>query len=122
MAITDNSAEPALRFKRRKVAHTKRAPLHNEVTTTSPERSPNATPIEAAVQQATLEEDESAPNLREILRSRKRPRDRIREATRKPEPVQSQALVVADAPKQDLYATRFVAQTGQVVDRDDKQM
>jgi hypothetical protein len=94
----------------------------NDLTATTPERAHSATPADASAQQATVDEDESAPNLREILRSRKRPRDRIREATRKPEPAQSQALVVADAPKQDLYATRFVAQTGQVVDRDDRQM
>ena len=120
---TDSNTEPTLRFKRRKVAHVKRAPIV-DVATTSPQRpSDGATTADVDLPRGALvEEDESAPNLREILRSRKRPRDRIREAARKPESTQTQAIVAVETPKQDLYGSRFVAQTGQVVDRDDKQM
>jgi len=123
MTITDGNPEPTLRFKRRKVSHAKRAPLTDVPTTSTSDPSDNATLSNTEPPlQAPVEDEESAPNLREILRGRKRPRDRIREATRKPETTQTQALVVADVPKQDLYATRFVAQTGQVVDKDDQQM
>jgi hypothetical protein len=126
MTTPDTPAEPALRFKRRKIAHAKRAPL-NQVTASLERSAPeDATANETANGDAPLfapiEDEDATPNLREVLRNRIRPRDRIHKAARKPEPAHTHALVVADVPKQDLYGSRFVAQTGQVVDKDDKQM
>lgn len=116
----DTTSEPSLRFKRRKIAHPRRAQPH--VPSEPGSASPNTGTHEDTNQAAHAhEDDESAPSLKEILRARKRPRDRLREATHRAE-ARSQALVHASAPQQDTYANRFVAQTGQVVDRDDKQM
>ena len=69
----------------------------------------------------TNDEEESVPNLKEILRNRKRPRDRLKETVRKVEPSRTDSVQV-EAPRPDQYTSRFVAQTGQVVDRDDRQM
>jgi hypothetical protein len=120
----DTTTDPAFRFKRRKVAHAKRAPLQHEPTTPVLESPQDvSSPIHATPPlQTPGEDDESTLNLREILRNRKRPRDRVREAARKSETNQTRELVIVDAPKQDSYASRFIAQTGQVVDKDDQQM
>lgn len=125
MTAPDSPAEPTLRFKRRKVSHAKRAPLDEGIISSAhlaPDHATgNGTLIADAPLSTPIEEDTTS-NLRKALRNRVRPRDRIREGARKPELSQAQALVAADAPRQDLYGSRFVAQTGQVVDKDDKQM
>lgn len=121
--LDDNNSEPTFRFKRRKIGHPRRAQLDNDSPGASTPESPTtSTPVDAGSVRATHEDDEVAPNLKEILRNRRRPRDRLREAARKVEITKSQALVQVDAPKQDVYSNRFVAQTGQVIDQDDKQM
>jgi hypothetical protein len=118
----DNSA-PAIRFKRRKTAHPRRVQLGEDAPTIFASQSPDAVnPNDAASPpKEAKDEDESVPNLKEILRNRKRPRDRLKEITRKTE-APRQELAQVDAPRPDQYTSRFVAQTGQVVDRDDKQM
>lgn len=115
MAAEEDTSAPPIRFKRRKITHPKRVNLDND----SPDA---ATPTDAhsSPNEAHREED-AVPNLKEILRNRKRPRDRLRESARKADPPRAE-LVQVDAPRPDHYSSRFVAQTGQVVERDDKQM
>ncbi|KAF1848436.1 uncharacterized protein K460DRAFT_375300 [Cucurbitaria berberidis CBS 394.84] len=122
-AVQEDDPPPSIRFKRRKIAHPKRVNLDDDVPTISTPQTPGAaTPSDARSppQEAHAEED-SVPNLREILRNRKRPRDRLRESARKAEPPRTEVAQV-NAPRPDQYTSRFVAQTGQVVERDDKQM
>ncbi|KAF2703172.1 hypothetical protein K504DRAFT_451923 [Pleomassaria siparia CBS 279.74] len=125
-----HDSEPAFRFKRRKLQPHKRVRLNEEEASILPSSQP---PINAphspagsdrASQSPSADQDQekSVPNLKEILRARKRPRDRLREAARKVESTKSVALVPADAPKPDQYSTRFIAQTGHIVDQDDQQM
>ena len=114
--------EPAVKFKRRKTTHTKRTRLEieDEPTIAAPQ-SPDAIPDDATT--PAPEEDSTSLTLKEILRNRKRPRNRLREAAARAELTKAQALVLReqDTPKQG-YTVRFVPQTGQVVDRDDQQM
>jgi hypothetical protein len=121
--VLEDSPGPVVRFKRRKTTHPKRVQLTEDAPIMSASQSPDAaTPNDAlSSQQGADDEEESVPNLKEILRNRKRPRDRLRETGRKPE-VGRAELVQVDAPRPDQYTSRFVAQTGQVVERDDKQM
>jgi hypothetical protein len=128
----ESADEPAFRFKRRKIVHQKRVRLNEDESSTSiVPQAPNTSiladaqgsPAAPELHSPSAEADDSVPNLKEILRARKRPRDRLREAARKVEDTKSFALTQAvDAPKPDQYSTRFIAQTGQVVDQDDKQM
>lgn len=119
----EDSSTPSIRFKRRKIAHPKRISFDNDGPMISTSQSPDAaTPTDArSPPKEAPHEEESVPNLKEILRNRKRPRDRLREAARKVDPPRT-ALVQVDAPRPDQYSSRFVAQTGQVVERDEKQM
>jgi hypothetical protein len=122
-SIQQDEATPAIRFKRRKIAHPKRVYAEDDAPTVSASHSPVAATVNDAppLPKEAEEEEESVPNLKEILRNRKRPRDRLKETTRKVEPPRTE-LVQVDASRPDQYTNRFVAQTGQVVDRDDKQM
>ncbi|KAF1832478.1 hypothetical protein BDW02DRAFT_502952 [Decorospora gaudefroyi] len=122
-AMQEDNPAPAIRFKRRKTAHPRRVPLEDDAPVISASQSPDAaTPGDAPTPPDEFkDEEESVPNLKEILRNRKRPRDRLKETARKAEG-SSTALVQVDAPRPNQYTSRFVAQTGQVVDRDDKQM
>lgn len=108
---------PIIRFKRRKVTHPKRAPIDDNAREDTIEN----VPATQSPSQNHVDDDESALNLREALRNRKRPRERVKEVARKPDPAENE-VVVQDAPQQHPYTSRFIAQTGQVVDRDDKQM
>ncbi|KAL1595267.1 hypothetical protein SLS60_009957 [Paraconiothyrium brasiliense] len=117
-----NEPEPTVKFKRRKTTHTKRPRLDTEDEPTAAAlKSPDAVPDDTSI--PALEEDETSVSLKEILRNRKRPRDRLREVAARAELTKAQALVLReqDAPKQG-YTNRFVPQTGQVVDRDDQQI
>jgi len=121
--IQDTDAAPVVRFKRRKVAHSKRVYAEEDAPTVSDSRTPD---IEAPIDVASSpkdarEEDDSVPNLKEIIRARKRPRDRLKDVARKTE-VPNSELIQVEAPRDGQYTSRFVAQTGQVVDREDKQM
>ena len=118
-------------FKRRKLTHPKRARVDEDnSSSTTVVQMPDsaAVDIEVSVPAAPAavspsnEPGDAVPTLKEILRQRKRPNQRFRDAARKPEGARAAAPVHVEAPKADLYAGRFVAQTGQVVDRDDKQM
>lgn len=113
----DNVAEPAFKFKkRRKTTQTKRTRLEFEDDV--------ADGLPVAKDIATAEDDDTSLRLREAIRSRKTPRDRAREAAALAELKKAQALVQRqqeEAPKQD-YFGRFVPQTGQVLDRDEKKM
>ncbi|KAF2625050.1 hypothetical protein BU25DRAFT_460537 [Macroventuria anomochaeta] len=118
--VADDSTAANFRFKRRKATHTKRARIDDDI----PSKPNNQTPDTATAHDApdaVPDEEEPVPNLKEILRNRKRPRDRLKDATRKPGPSQTE-LVQAEAPRPDQYTSRFVAQTGQVVDSSDQQM
>jgi hypothetical protein len=124
-SIEDDSTVPTFRFKRRKVNHPKRVRLDEDDT---PEafvaQSPNTDAASNAPPPTNeAQEEDSTPNLREILRNRKRPRDRIRNIARKTEAPGTE-LVRTDAPEPGpaRYTSRFVSQTGHVVDKDDKQM
>lgn len=122
-APQDESAVPEVRFKRRKIAHKKRAPTQDEAVTALVSKSPEAESIDNAPTLLNHDEDdaESVANLQKIIRNRRRPRDRFKESARKPEP-RSTEIVPVEVPRADQYTSRFVAQTGQIVDRDDKQM
>lgn len=122
-ALTEDDLKPPVRFKRRKVAHTKRAHIDSDV----PANPRSADAAAAANETPALSEndhdtEDCTPNLKEIIRNRRRPGDRIREAARKVETPTTNELGPVDAPRPPLYASRFVAQTGEVVDRDDTQM
>lgn len=118
-SVEDDSAAPSFRFKRRKTTHTKRARIDDDTSTTPGDQAINAVAPRDAPE-AVQDEEESGPTLKEILRNRKRPRDRLKDVSRKSEP--QFELVHAEAPRPDQYAGRFAAQTGQVVDASDKQM
>lgn len=116
----DNNRVPSFRFKRRKITHIKRARTDED---TPPELDTAghdaATPSDAPA--AAQDEEDSVPNLKEIIRNRKRPRDRVKDVASKSEAVQTEH-VQAEAPRADQYTSRFIAQTGQVVDSSDTQM
>ena len=118
----DNSA-PTIRFKRRKIAHTKRVYVEDDAPTISTSQSPDATTTTDARSppKDAPDEDSLVPNLKEILRKRKQARNRPKEAARMAERTEVEMMQV-DMPRPDQYTSRFVAQTGQVVDRDDKHM
>ncbi|CAE7000084.1 hypothetical protein PTNB85_05567 [Pyrenophora teres f. teres] len=122
--VPEDSPAPAIRFKRRKIAHPKRAVTEDDAPNVSTLQSSDAaTRNEAQSPPAqAMDEEESVPNLKEILRNRRRPRDRLKEATRKIEEPNSGLVVQEHVPRPDQYTSRFVAQTGQVVDQHDKQM
>jgi hypothetical protein len=122
-SMQEEAAVPAIRFKRRKTTHTKRVQANEDAAVRPNSSTPDAaSPTDVPTPPTAAHEDDSALNLKEVLRNRRRPRDRVKEATRKPEPAKTE-LVPFDAPQQQhAYTSRFVAQTGQVVDRDDKQM
>jgi hypothetical protein len=118
----DETAAPAIRFKRRKFARSKRVHINEDLPCISDTQPVGVdSRIDAPSPPEQLTDDDSVPNLRDIIRSRKRPRDRFRDTARNVEAPRTE-LVVVDTPHEGHYTTRFVAQTGQVVDRDDKQM
>ena len=121
MTILENdSAAPSFRFKRRKTTHTKRARTDDDTPQVVSTQNPDtATPLDAP--EVAQDEEESTSNLREILRNRKRPRDRLKNVLPRTEAPQTE-LVQLEAPRPDQYTSRFIAQTGQVVDSSDKQM
>jgi hypothetical protein len=132
MADAESDPAPSFRFKRRKLAHPRRAQANDN--TPSGTASPLAdapVAIDAPDAPTTLpplvraeDEEDSIPNLKEILRQRKRPQDRLRAAARKAQEKKVQALVQVstDINQADQWAGRFAAQTGQVIDKDDEQM
>lgn len=125
MATTqEDSLGSAIRFKRRKTTHPKRVAAEEDVPTVSISQPPDASSAQHASPPANEanEDEESVPNLKEILRNRKRPRDRLKETARKTDNPRTELVHMEDTPRADQYTGRFVAQTGQVVDRDDKQM
>lgn len=117
---------PSIRFKRRKVVHTKRVNTNEDVPadTVESQTSAAAPPSDNAPDTPTMSrnENDSMPNLKDIIRNRRRPGDRAREAARKTDAPPRQQVATIETPCDGLYIGRFVAQTGQVVDRDDKQM
>lgn len=119
LAEDDNTA-PSFRFKRRKTTHTKRARTDEDVAPVpGADTCDTATALDAP--EAVQDENEPVPNLKEIIRNRKRPRNRVKDVARKPEAPHTE-LVQSEAPPRDQYTSRFVAQTGQVVDSSDKHM
>jgi hypothetical protein len=144
MATNDDpdTSAPAIRFKRRKLLHPKRAPIPDsdapsETAVASPPIiSSSAEEASARILSEVHDEADGAPNLREILRARKRPQDRMRDAARKAaerKNEQRYQLVLREGSNgdkegggeggnADQYSGRFIAQTGQVVDVDDVQM
>lgn len=119
-----DTTEPSVRFKRRKTTHTKRTNADDDGALGPQPRSINATEDTALTPQlapADQDREDTVPNLKDIIRNRRRPRDRFKETTRKIEPTSTEIAQV-DAPRPGQYTDRFVAQTGQVVDQDDTQM
>ncbi|KAF2653452.1 hypothetical protein K491DRAFT_602893 [Lophiostoma macrostomum CBS 122681] len=132
-----DTSTPAIRFKRRKLLHPKRAPIP-DADAPFDAASPPITPTSVdnlSVQVPSEILDEAAPNLREILRLRKRPQDRYRDAARKAAERRNEIVLreggavdgvgaegVEGARAGNQYSGRFVAQTGQIVDVDDAQM
>lgn len=118
------ATEPAVKFKRRKITQSKRSRFGVESHDAVAAPQSPSTPTVAEDEALTLSgDDDTSSTLKEILRTRKRPRDRLREAAARAEVTKAQALVrrEQDAPKQG-YTGRFVPQTGQVVDKEDQQM
>lgn len=123
VTMEEGNPAPAIRFKRRKVTHPKRVKVDDDGPAIPTSQPPNAATPEDAhspPKEAHVEQDD-VPNLKEIRRNLTRPRYRQGEPARKAEPSGTE-LVQVDAPSADAYRGRFVAQTGQVVERDDKQM
>ncbi len=122
--LQDESPALSVRFKKRKTVHPKR--VFSEEETPEPSSShgaftPSAQDAPSLPKEATNDEEETGLNLKEILRNRKRPRERLKEVARKTETSNTE-LAVFEGPRPDQYTSRFVGQTGQVVDRDDEQM
>jgi hypothetical protein len=118
----DNVPLSTVQFKRRKVTRQKRINFEEPAPDTAATQAPVASVLDDA--RSPLNDtprDDSTANLKEILRNRKRPRDRQKDAARKAEDP-GRDLAAVEAPRDGHYTGRFVAQTGQVVDRDDKQM
>lgn len=111
---------PVVRFKRRKLAHP-RARLDTDAT---PIPLPDDLSSKASNSPriATGDTESEVPNLKEILRNRKKPHNRVRDVARKVEQKSDALVIVDDASKPAAYSDRFVAQTGQVVGVEDKQM
>ena len=129
----DDESGPAFRFKRRKIAHPRKAQLQDIGISSEPTPqalSPSELTGNPESSNAILssevpgEDEEPIINLKDIIRQRKRPQDRVREAARKAaEKNKVDAIVQGDASKpSDQYSGKFVAQTGQVVAKDDEQM
>ncbi|KAF2008449.1 hypothetical protein BU24DRAFT_429304 [Aaosphaeria arxii CBS 175.79] len=117
---------PPVRFKRRKLAHPRRSTLADNDDAPSDHLATTVQTSNGQSNDHDHDNHEDVPNLKEILRNRRRPHDRLREAARKAEQ-KSDALVHVE--QQDLqprnetpYVDRFVAQTGQVVGKEDQQM
>ena len=123
-ATQEEGSGSAIRFKRRKTTHPKRVAAEEDAPTVSISQPPDASSAQHAplLANEANDDDESVPNLKEILRNRKRPRDRLKESVRKTDNPRMEVVHMDEAPRADQYTGRFVAQTGQVVDRDDKQM
>ncbi|KAF1916247.1 hypothetical protein BDU57DRAFT_556504 [Ampelomyces quisqualis] len=85
------STEPVVRFKRRKAAHPRRV-----------------TDSALAVVEPQIEDD-SVPNLKDILRNRKRPRDRLKEDARRSEPTRTEIAPVK-CPREGLYTKARLAE------------
>jgi len=123
-----STPEPAVRFKRRRITHPRRTRFDTEEaenTAVSALQSPDAAPSGCPnMAHIPREEDGSSLALKELLRNRKKPRDRLREVGQRAHKTKTLALVQQDEveAKHSPYANRFVAQTGQVVNEDDKQM
>jgi hypothetical protein len=132
MATEEDQTAPAIRFKRRKIAHPRKRSTDNIAPSEfvfELSQAPNSTPpasdsiLERPPHVAVDEHEEPISNLKEILRQRKRPQERLREAARKAAEKKTVPLVQIDgAAPPDQYSGRFVAQTGQVVDKDDANM
>jgi hypothetical protein len=116
-SLQEEGPAPTVHFKRRKTTHPKRVYIEEGPPTASDTRPNDAT----SPPPESREEDNAVPNLKDILRNRKRPRNRPKDTARKTEAPRSDMAAV-DTPRDTQYTGRFVAQTGQVVDRDDKQM
>lgn len=123
MATTqDEGSVPAIRFKRRKVAHPKRVYAEEDVPVASECQAPDADArSDNAPPPPIRDEEDAVPNLRDIIRNRKRPRDRLKDVARQAEAPRTE-LAPVEATREGLYTSRFIAQTGQFVDKDDKQM
>lgn len=119
-ASADDDTAPSFRFKRRRTTHTKRARTDDDAPDSTNTHTLDATSATNAPEAAQVEQ-ESAPNLKAVLRGRKRPRDHMKEVKRGSEAEPSEVGKV-DAPQTDRYTSRFIAQTGQVVDSGDAQM
>lgn len=117
--VAGDDAAPSFRFKRRKTVHTKRTRTDDPPSTASHHAAVDATTTDAP--EPARDEQEPGPDLKEILRNRKRPRDRPKETVRRPE-VEQAEVGRGDERRSDRYTSRFVAQTGQVVDSGDAQM
>lgn len=122
--MNDHESELAVKFKRRKTTHTKRARLEAE-DEPAPAAPQSPEDVSRDAPTPVPGEDATSLTLKEILRSRKRPRDRLREAAARAELTKTQAVVLreqdAEVSRQG-YTNRFVPQTGQVIDTDDQQM
>ena len=84
---SDSAVTVVIRFKRRKLLHPKRAPIPDS-DAPSQSASPPIVPSSAEEASAQIlsgirDYADAAPNLREILRARKRTQDRMRDAARK---------------------------------------
>ena len=129
---------PAIRFKRRKLQHPKRAAAGAQddiavETVISPIPNP-ASADEQNDATASIGYEDAAPNLKEILRMRKRPGDRVKDAARRAAERRTEIVlresgtdavdgaIVPEDGRRDQYAGRFIAQTGQVVDVDEGRM
>ncbi|KAF2853794.1 hypothetical protein T440DRAFT_289418 [Plenodomus tracheiphilus IPT5] len=119
----DDSSTPKVHFKRRKTTHPKRPYGESGTATVAKSQSPDvATTSDTHARSAAADDEEPVPNLKDIIRNRKRPRDRVKDVARTIEAPPTAELGQVDAPRPGQYTSRFVAQTGQVVDRDDTQM
>lgn len=137
MATKEDDAAPAFRFKRRKTTHVRKIQLSSNNVPAQSLNTPVAVDSQTSALTPTIHtypddlqtyvegDDDATPNLKEILRQRKRPQDRTREVARKAaeRKIAVTSIQQYDEPAPgDKYSGRFVAQTGQVVDKDDEQM
>ncbi|KAF2027225.1 hypothetical protein EK21DRAFT_102661 [Setomelanomma holmii] len=102
---------PAVRFKRRKITHSKRVSADTDAPIAPTAQAPDSgDPLDTNSPVSEIQDGEdSVPNLKEILRNRRRPRDRQKDVARRTEEPRSE-LVAVDAPREGHYTKARLAE------------
>lgn len=123
-APQDNDSSQVVRFKKRKLTHPRVRADNDHILSPTTVPASNASTVEP-VQAPTVpasDGNEDGIDFQAILKARKRLQGRRKEAARNADLKRSTAVVPVEAPNTDQYGGRFVNQTGQVLDKEDKEL